>query len=258
MQLEDLPLFEFDSDTRALIEPKNLFKEDILPEYCVMPFYGSLVRKLKDAGQLEKVFELSTAGVSLVPTEVFKTTFEGKAVTVAFPGIGAPAAGAMMEELIALGCRKIMACGSCGVLKSELKPGALIIPSSALRDEGTSYHYWPPSRDIAMEESVVHVLEAVLQKHHIGYETGKTWTMDAFYRETRQKIARRKADGCITVEMECAALMAIARFRNVTFGQYLSAGDDISGDEWDLRFVADRMTFQEKIFRLSLEACLSL
>lgn len=253
--MQDIPLIEFDSEREAIIEPTVLIKRMELPEYCVMPIYGSLIEKLKTEGRLEKISELYT---SLVPIEVYKLEFGGGYITVAFPGVGAPFAAAIMEELIALGCRKFVACGSAGVLKSELQRGAIVIPSSAVRDEGTSYHYLAPSREIEVEPEVVRRLESVLLKHHVNYEIGKTWTTDAFFRETKSKVSKRKSEGCIAVEMECSAFLAVAQFRDVVFGQYLAAGDDVSGDEWDPRYVADRLSIQEKIFWLSVEACLSL
>ncbi len=253
--MQDIPLLEFDSEREAIIEPAALFKRIDLPEHCVMPIYGTLIEKLKADGRLQKVIALYT---SFVPIEVHKLEFEGGYVTVVFPGVGAPFAAAIMEELIALGCRKFVACGSAGVLKSELQRGAIVIPSSAVRDEGASYHYLAPSREVDVDPEVVRQLESILQKHHVNYEIGKTWTTDAFFRETRGKVSKRKSEGCIAVEMECSALLAVAQFRNVVFGQYLAAGDDVSGDEWDPRYVDDRLTFQEKIFWLSVEACLSL
>ena len=98
----------------------------------------------------------------------------------------------------------------------------------------------------------------MLQKHSIHYEIGKTWTTDGIYRETRGKVARRSQEGCIAVDMECSALMAVADFRGVVFGQYLAAGDDVSGEEWDLRYVDNTQSYYEKVFWLSVEACLSL
>ena len=74
-----------------------------------------------------------------------------------------------------------------------------------------------------------------LEAHHVPYVPGKTWTTDALYRETRGKVERRVAEGCLTVEMEAAAFFAVAAFRGVTFGQLLYAGDDLSGDAWDQR-----------------------
>ena len=143
------------------------------------------------------------------------------------------------------------------MLKPELKNGAIIIPAVAVRDEGTSYHYIAPSRTVEMNGIVVSKLEAILKKHHVTYEIGKNWTTDAFYRETRGKIATRKAEGCISVDMECSALLAVAQFRNVPLGLYMTASDNISGDTWDLN-VERGYTIKEKLFWLSVEACLSL
>ncbi len=256
--MEDIPLLEFDDDITALIEPSRILKGNTLPEHCVLPFYGSLIEKLGRDGKLEKILSLSTSGASLISIDVYRVIYRDSAIAVVFPGLGAPLSVAMIEELIALGCRKFVACGSGGVLKPELRRGTIVIPSCAVRDEGTSYHYVPPSRTIDMASDVVKKMEAVLKKHHVNYEVGKTWTTDAFYRETKGKIAKRKAEGCVMVEMECSAMLAVARFRNVMFGQYLGAGDDVSGDEWDPRYVDDKMPFQEKIFWLSMEAVLSL
>lgn len=98
----------------------------------------------------------------------------------------------------------------------------------------------------------------MLKRHDIPYVIGKTWTTDALYRETPGKVARRKAEGCITVEMEAAAFFAVAQFRGVAFAQILYGGDDLSGDEWDNRDWLGRTSTREKLFWLAAEACLSL
>jgi uridine phosphorylase len=252
---DDIPLLEFDPDKKALIDPTMMHRKQDLPEACVMIFYADLIHKLSGEEILKKAYTLTS---TVQPVDVFTVQTPIGNVTVVFPGIGAPFAAGIFEELIALGCRKFVACGSGGVLKPELKRGTVVIPGSAVRDEGTSYHYLPPARTVEMDPGVVVKLENVLQKHHINYETGKVWTTDAFYRETKKKIAERKAENCLMVEMECAALLAVAKFRNVPFGQYLGAGDDVSGDEWDPRFESTTMPFTEKLFWLSVEACLSL
>ena len=259
--MEQIPLIEFDPSKKALIEPDMLraLQTNVKPpEHCVMPIYSSLIENLKQDGRLEKIHEVYNPHV---PMEVFKMGYDGNSLAVAHPGIGAPSAGAHLEEMIALGCRKFIVCGSAGTLKTELSRGVVIIPSSALRDEGTSYHYCPPSRTVVMEPKVIQKLESILQKHHVNYEIGMTWTTDGFYRETKGKIARRKAEGCISVDMECSAFLAIVKFRNVTLGQYLVVGDDVSEDKWDPRYFDDRSPFQsfeERIFWLSVEACLVL
>lgn len=253
--MERIPLLEYDDDPTAIIDPSVVFRNISPPEHCVMPIYGSVIEKLRSEGRLERIHRFAC---DLAPLSAYVLEHEDQRVTVAHPGVGAPLAAAIFEELIALGCRKFVACGSAGVLKSELKRGALVIPSSAVRDEGTSYHYCSPSRTLEVDQGVVARLESVLQKHGVRYEVGKTWTTDAIYRETRNKIDARRAEGCLTVEMECAAFLAVAKFRGVTFGQLLAAGDDVGGDEWDPRLGGDRLSLQERIFWLSVEACLSL
>jgi len=213
-----IPIIEFDNDRKTIIEPSSI-KGLELPEYCVILFYDSVIKKLKQDGMLEKVYEIVSV---LAPSEIYKLKQGNRFLTVTCPtGCGAPLAGGLLEELIALRCRKFVVCGSAGVLKSELCRGTVVVTNAAVRDEGTSYHYMPPSRTVEADPAVVQKLVKVLENHGIKYEVGKTWTMDAFYRETKGKIAKRKEEGCVTVEMECSALLAIAEYRNVMLGQYL-------------------------------------
>jgi uridine phosphorylase len=104
----------------------------------------------------------------------------------------------------------------------------------------------------------VAALEAVLNEAEMPFRTGKTWTTDAPYRETNQRIARRIRQGCINVEMEAAGLMAVAQHRQVVFGQLLYAGDDLSGNEWDPRSWQSRADVRENLFWLAAQACLRL
>jgi uridine phosphorylase len=132
------------------------------------------------------------------------------------------------------------------------------VVSGAIRDEGVSYHYLPPDREVTANESGVNALVNTLNNQGIPCRVGKTWTTDAPYRETLNKIARRRGEGCLTVEMESAALMAVAQFRNVVFGQALYGGDDLSGIEWDNRSWQSRSDIRESLFWLCADACLTL
>jgi uridine phosphorylase len=144
------------------------------------------------------------------------------------------------------------------VLEKNLAVGNLIVVESALRDEGVSYHYAPPSREIESDPSVVQVIVDELEEKGIPFIRGKTWTTDAPYRETQHMIDARKAEGCLTVEMEAASLMAVAQFRSVTLGQILYAGDDLSGEEWDRRGWQSRKEVRENLFWLAADICLGL
>jgi len=135
--------------------------------------------------------------------------------------------------------------------------GHVIIPTAAVRDEGTSFHYAAPSRHIHTDPTTVAIASQVLHERAAPFTLGTTWTTDAPYRETTARIHRRQHEGCLTVEMETAAFLAVAAFRKVRFIQYLYAGDDLSGPTWDHRkwTKADART---KLLQLAIETVLRL
>lgn len=252
----DYPILEHDGCEPALIEPSEVLRPvDGMPERCVLPIYKQVIDSLHTESRLTHVTDVASA---MGPFPVFRIEHEGHALAVALPGMCASFVATFLEELIAFGCRKFVACGAAGVLDSTLARGTIVIPVAAVRDEGVSYHYVPPGREIEVDRHVVSTLESVVRSSGIPYRVGKTWTTDGLYRETRSRIARRRAEGCITVEMECSALLAVARFRGVTFGQLLATGDDVSGDEWDPRRSPEHRSFPETLFWLAVECCLRL
>ncbi|HEX2908449.1 MAG TPA: nucleoside phosphorylase [Phototrophicaceae bacterium] len=250
---ETYPILEFDPSPEAIIEPGRVLKRLDISEYCILCFFQDVITKTCEQATCSHIL-YSEIGKN----PVYELVMDGKRVTVIHPGVGAPLAAGFLEEAIALGCRKFIACGGAGVLNREIAVGHVVVPTSAVRDEGTSYHYLPPSREVAAIPAAVAAIETVLKRHQVPYLTGKTWTTDALYRETPAKIARRKAEGCLTVEMEASAFFAVAQFRDVTFGQLLYGGDDISGAVWDNRDWLSRTSAREKLFWLAAEACLEL
>ena len=164
----------------------------------------------------------------------------------------------MLETAIALGCTKFISCGGAGVLDRDIAVGHIIVPQSAVRDEGTSYHYLEPSREVAASPEGIAAIERVLQERNVDYIVSKTWTTDAPYRETPAKVKLRRSEGCLAVDMEAAAFFAVAQFRGVTLAQMLYGGDDVSGEEWDDRGWVKQTTVREKLFWLAAEACLTL
>ena len=249
------PILEFDATAEAVIEPSKAIKDRDLPEHCVPCFFYDVMAKLRLDSRIAPVLPIKS---EMGDHPVYTLSVEGRPLAVCHVGIGAPLAGGMLEELIARGGRKFIACGSAAVLNREIAKNQVIVPTTAVRDEGTSYHYLPPAREVSAHPSAVIAIETVLRKHHCPYLTGKTWTTDAIYRETAPKIQLRKSEGCITVEMEAAAFFAVAHFRQVVFGQILYAGDDVSGIEWDPREFFKRGPIREQIFWLAVEACLQL
>jgi len=253
----EFPILEFDGEREALIEPCHVIEAIDIAERCVLPIFHTVMDRLVKASRLTRVTDIQTA---MGPFPVYKMEHDGVWVTVAHPGLAAPLAAGVMEELIALGCHTFIACGAAGVLDGSLARDTVVVPSGAVRDEGTSYHYVAPAREICTDQRVVQTIESVLRQHNVTYRVGKTWTTDGLYRETPMRIARRKAEGCLTVEMECAAFLAVAQFRGVAFGQILATGDDVSGVQWDRRDLGSEahVEFSEKSFWLAVHACMAL
>lgn len=255
MEFKDYPFLEFDSNREAVIEPSKLIKPIDIPKHCVMCFFKDVIDKLKAGGKLKLITERES---EMGKHPIYTLEFNSKTITVYHPGVGAPLVVGIMEEVIALGCRKFIACGGAGVLDKSITVGHIIVPHSAVRDEGTSYHYLPPSREVEASTEGIEAIKSVLEKHKVNYILSKTWTTDAFFRETQDKIKLRKSEGCVTVEMEASAFFSLAKFRNVILAQILYGGDDISGDIWDSRDWHKKESVREKIFWLAVESCLAI
>ena len=249
------PILEYDDSEQAIIEPSRIIQKIVMPEHVVLYFFNDVIERLRDEGKLRLIHSLKSER-GLHP--IYEMESADKQVVVLHPGIGAPLAAGMMEEVIALGGRKFIACGRAGVLDKSITVGHINVPVSAVMDEGTSYHYLPPDREIDVNPKAISVIEQVLRKHRCQYLLSKTWTTDAIFRETIGKVNNRKAEGCLTVEMECSAFCAVAQFREVDFGQILYGGNDVSCEEWDSRCWADRTDVREAIFGFAVEACLEL
>ena len=249
------PILEHDPSPQALIEPGRVIRSIDAPPGCVVCFFQEVIDALRQAGRLTQIAELSS---EIGKHPVYEFRMDERRLALFHPGVGAPLAAGLLEEVIALGCRKFVACGGCGVLDRSIAVGHVLVPESAVRDEGTSYHYLPPGREVGASPNAVATIQSTLQAHGVEHIVAKTWTTDAIYRETPARIARRKAEGCLAVEMEAAAFFAVARFRGVDFGQVLYGGDDISGDTWDSRRWNTHTTAREKLFWLAAEACLAM
>ena len=248
------PILEFDS-AEAVIEPSVLIKPRDVPAHVVLCYFQDVIERVVQEHDGRLVTNLRS---EIGDNPIYEIAYENRRLAVVHPGVGAPLAAAFVEELIALGCRAFVAAGGAGVLVPELRLGHVIVPTAAVRDEGTSYHYLPPAREVAADPGAVAAIVATLTRHEVPYVTGKTWTTDGLYRETRGKVARRVAEGCLAVEMEAAACFAVAAFRGVPFGQLLYAGDDLSGEQWDERGWVGHASGRELLFRLAAESVLRL
>ena len=255
MEPRQYPILEFDPSPRAVIEASCHIDPADVPEHCVPCFFYDVIAKLEKKGRIR---EIACMKSEMGRHPLHEIDIDGRRLALYQPGLTAPFSAAMLEEVIAFGCRKFVACGGAGVLDRDIAVGHVVVPTAAVRDEGTSYHYAPPGRESHPSSEALAAIEEVLRERDVDYVLGKTWTTDAIYRETEEKVKLRRSEGCITVEMEAAAFFAVAEFRGVVFGQLLYGGDDVSGTKWDHRDWHKRTHTREELFWLAAEACLKL
>lgn len=253
LQLINLPLLEFDPE-RALVEPRHTQPAVDVSPVAVACFFPEIISAMTEGAQTARpIMDLP----SRVP--LWEIDYAGERLALFFPGIGAPLAAYSLERVIAAGCRTVVACGGSGALRADLKMGDRIFAiASAIRDEGTSYHYIPASRSVAADARIVDTLVEVAKERGHRVDTTTTWTTDGFFRETPTKIKRRSLEGCQTVEMEASALIAVSMFHGIRFGQYLYAGDDLSGHSWDSRHWWQATELRHLLVDLSAEAALRI
>lgn len=250
---KEFPILEFDTSKESVIDVKKNIKSELLPKRCVISFFGDAVKSIVNEKNAKQISSLVLETFEL-PIYLVKDKFGKEVALIHALGSGPYAAG-QLEKLSAMGCKKFIVCGGSGVLQKGSNLGDLFVPKIALRDEGTSYHYLPPSRDIKMNEQVFDYICSYLEKEKISYKPVKTWTTDAMYRETKDMINLRKSEGCAVVEMECASFFAVAEYKNLQLGQILYAGDDLSGKEWNSRDWKGQHSIREKVLLLAIDIC---
>lgn len=236
LKAEKVPILEYDPCHDAVINPSTIAQRHpsahSIPDCCVMAFLHKAVEDLVARENPPVVYYLPSV-CGEIP--VYRMQRGETSIALLLCPIGAPMAAGIMEEMHALGVKYFISCGGVGVLDKTLDVGSVLLPDRALRDEGTSYHYLPPDRFVSANKKVLESNIALISQTGVEHKTITTWTTDAFYRETRDKVDLRKSEGCSCVEMECAAFMAVAQHRNIDYGAILYAGDNLDGEVWDNR-----------------------
>jgi uridine phosphorylase len=225
-----LPLEEFDGHEEGMLQPRPLVVDGTFPPAAVVCFFAEAARELHDAGGL---FQIGQFSEEMGGRPIYATP--DRAVAVFHPGVGGPLSAHSLEQAIASGARRIIAVGGAGSLVESFGQGDVLVVETAVRDEGTSFHYLPPSRTVHFDTAETQRLAAGLANLGVPSSLGTTWTTDADFRETRTRIERRRAEGCVAVEMEAASLAAVSRFRGIQHGHLLYSGDSLHGPEWTER-----------------------
>ncbi len=127
--------------------------------------------------------------------------------------VGGSFAVLVAEQLFASGCELLVSVTSAGQITDIGPPPYYILIERALRDEGTSCHYLPPSTYVAADPALIALAVAALGQAGGKVHVGDCWTTDAPFRETEEVIASRRQAGILAVEMEAASLYAFAAAR---------------------------------------------
>ena len=181
---------------------------------------------------------------------IYVTRHREEEIALCQAPVGAAASAQILDWLIGYGARTIVSAGSCGALEN-FPENTFLVPSRALRDEGTSYHYAPPSRYMEVNAEARRGIERTLTARGLSYQEVITWSTDGFFRETKEKVAYRRAEGCSVVEMECSALAACAALRGAVWGEILFTADTLADVE-----KYDERNWGEDSFAYALELCL--
>ena len=249
IQKHAIPILEFDDNPQSVLMPTHEELDLKLPKKCIYAFLEEEIDRYAGEVGTDCIGEFVSATKTY---PVYVINYKGEEICLAQAPVGSAPAAQFMDWLIGYGVEQIISTGTCGVL-ADIEENAFLVPVRALRDEGTSYHYVAPSRYMEMQIEAISAIEQVLEQLGIPYEEVMTWSTDGFYRETAEKVAYRKEEGSAVVEMECAALAAVAQLRGAVWGELLFTADSLADlDNYDQR------DWGAEAFEKALELCLEI
>jgi purine-nucleoside phosphorylase len=193
---------------------------------------------------LQQKLSLSATRGLFLSTICFDAS-DSTAPVLAGPFMGAPYAVMMLETLHAWGVRNILFVGWCGSISSHFHNGAILMPHSAVIDEGTSLHYGQHTGAVVRpNDRLSGILEKKLGQMDMDYGKGQVWTTDGVFRETPSQIKKYETLGAVAVEMELSALFSAARYYGLSLAALLVVSDELFSLQW-------RPGFKEKSFTRS-------
>ncbi len=226
-----LDAFFSPADFVAYKREQGPYPDFVVPEGVILSYQPSLVRHILATEETEQVDFAS--GMTLL------SATGGRVGVVGGFGIGAPAASTIAEELIAIGVRRFMSLGTAGSLQKNLAIGDLTVCDRAIRDEGVSHHYL--AGEMFSHPTPELTATFIEQINQLGHDpvVGPSWTIDTPYRETVEEARHYQQEGVLTVEMEAAALFAVAQYRGVEIASGFAISDSLAELTWTPRFSSD-------------------
>ena len=220
----------YDDRSEPLIGPGDFYgPQKHLCDVCILTFSSVILEEMKRRFDLR---EVASMGAANGPIPIYTFSHQGVTLGLCLTGIGSTQAGTNAVEINWLtGATKFIMFGSSGSLDRQATKGKYVLPTEAYRDEGLSYHYAPPADYITIRNSGC--LETFFRERDLPYVTGRVCTTDAFYRETHDQAAKRRAEGCLAVEMELAGVQAVCDFHGFELYDFLVTGDVLDAPVYD-------------------------
>ena len=206
-----------------------------LVKICLVTFSKEIYEHILSQYRCEQIAEVCICNGNI---PVWRFERNGKAIAFYLSPIGSSLAGELTAEVNHLtGADTFIMFGSCGSLDDHITNGRFIIPTQAYRGEGMSYYFAKPQDYINIKNA--DRLEHIFNELGIPFVKGKVWTTDCPLRETVNLVNKRKSEGCIAVEMEVAGVQAVCDFYGYELYDFLSAGDVLAEDKYQVEGLSD-------------------
>lgn len=253
MKEKNMITSSFDPQSAPVFGPQDLYEPPKKPlaDVCVITFSKTVIDHALSRFDCS---EAATIRALNGDRPIYTLVYQGKTIAFCMSPITAAGCGTAVEEILLLtGAKHLVLFGSCGALDSSLTEGRLIVPTEAYRDEGLSYHYAAPQDYITVRNAPK--VAAVLEELGLPHVSGRCWTTDALFRETRLNAEKRRKEGCIAVDMECSGLQALCDFKGVDYYTFFYTGDLLDAPKWEQRILCNELEKDHQLtnFLVALE-----
>lgn len=232
-------------NSEVLFGPKNFYGEQKhLCDKCIIVFSEQIFAYMLETYTYEEAGIIRCCnGI----TKVYVFEIDGMKIAGYLSHIGSAMAGGDVIDVNWLtGANKFIMFGSAGSLDSDATDGKFVIPTESYREEGLSYSYVEPSDYIEIRNSKV--VKKIFDELKLPNVSGKVWTTDAIYRETKAKLEARKSEGCIAVEMELAGVQAVCDYYGWNLYDFLVTGDVLDKAVYDISGLANANHNMDKLY----------
>jgi uridine phosphorylase len=231
--------------SEVLFGPKDFYGEQKhLCDKCIITFSERIFDYMLETYAHEEAGSIRCCNGN---TTVYIFEIEGMKIAGYLSHIGSASAGGDVIDVNWLtGASKFIMFGSAGSLDSDATNGKFVIPTESYREEGLSYNYIDPTDYIKIKNSKM--VKAIFDEFNLPSVTGKVWTTDAIYRETKAKLEARKAEGCVAVEMELAGVQAVCDYYGWDLYDFLVTGDVLDKAVYDVSGLANANHNMDKLY----------